>query len=549
MKQDDAARILQSGENVFLTGAPGAGKTYVLNRFITNLRNDGVALAITAPTGIAATHIGGMTLHSWSGLGIRDELDETLLERLLQQSYLRSRFEKTKVLIIDEVSMLTPGLFRAVDAILRNVRFNSKPFGGIQVVLTGDFFQLPPVQKDLSADRYVWQTETWQQLAPTVCYLSEQHRQRDTELVGILKEMRQGSVSAASKKLLHACRSRQLPKETATRLYTHNADVDVINRQELEQLDSESRIYTAELEGGQLAEKMLNASLIMPILELKTGAKVIFIKNNFEAGYVNGTLGQVTRFDQEAGWPVITVSSGREIISGPQEWSLTNERGKKLAAIRQVPLRLAWALTVHKSQGMTLDAAEIDLSKAFEPGHGYVALSRIRDLNGLKLLGFNDIALEVDRSVLAADFEMQVLSRQAEERACTLPELKQASPLVRPIRKPSPSLETAKLLEQKLSLAEIAALRDVKVGTIIKHLERLLEGGEQLPLAHVSLDQSIAEQVLSAAAAIKKFGKPEFLSGNGEPLLKPIFEALGGKIDYDQIRLVLLLDKYGRGEE
>jgi thymidine kinase len=147
MRQSTAVKILAAGKNVFLTGAPGSGKTHLLNRFIGYLREREVPTAITAPTGIAATHIGGMTLHSWSGLGIRDSVDEKILEKLLTKSYLKKRFETTKVLIIDEISMLSPGLFEAVNDILKNVRFSPEPFGGVQVVLTGDFFQLPPVVK------------------------------------------------------------------------------------------------------------------------------------------------------------------------------------------------------------------------------------------------------------------------------------------------------------------------------------------------------------------------------------------------------------------
>jgi len=402
MRQSTAVKILAEGNNVFLTGAPGSGKTHLLNRFIKYLYEREIATAITAPTGIAATHINGITLHSWSGLGIRETVDEKILEKLLSKSYLRKRFETTKVLIIDEVSMLTPGLFTAVSDILKNIRFSIKPFGGLQVVLTGDFFQLPPVlkkqeQKDtktkeqITAPRFIWQTETWKQLNPKICYLSERHRHNDIQLIQLLDEIRKGKVSLESRSILRSCLQPLASKKNRPiQLYTHNVDVNRINNDELKKLAGKSHIYSVVMSGKKpIAEKMLNGSLVAEHLELKKGALVLFIKNNFEKKYVNGTLGEVIDFDEELRFPIIRTKTGQEILAEPEEWSLTDEQGKKLATITQVPLRLAWAITVHKSQGMTLDAAEIDLSKAFEPGHGYVALSRIKDLAGLKLWGCN----------------------------------------------------------------------------------------------------------------------------------------------------------------
>ncbi len=567
MQQSTAVKILAAGNNVFLTGAPGSGKTHLLNRFIKYLSDRGVATAITAPTGIAATHIGGMTLHSWSGLGIRDTVDDRTIEHLLSKSYLMKRFESTRVLIIDEVSMLAPGLFTAVSEILKNIRFSPEPFGGVQVVLTGDFFQLPPVvrrqqsdmedfeaeeeQRNQSETRFVWQTDTWRQLDPTICYLTERHRHDDEGLIRLLDEIRKGAVSAASRTMLDACRRNTSGHKRPTRLYTHNLDVDRINNDELDKLSGTSRRYRATLSGNKpLAEKILANSLVAEQLELKTGAKVLFIKNNFEKQYVNGTLGEVIGFDDDSGYPIVRIKSGKEIVAEPEEWSLTDERGKKLAAIAQVPLRLAWAITVHKSQGMTLDAAEVDLGNAFEPGHGYVALSRVKNLAGLTLLGCNEKALEVDAAVLEMDAELQRLSRSAEAAFAKAPLVEKYPPLSDEAKKARfapkvPTIEkTRRLLETGMTLEEVAEERELKLSTVFGHLEELAELGViEYSLEYLRPADKICKLVLAAQASVLSRGNPEELTGSGQARLGAIARELQGKIGYDEIRLVLLLEK------
>lgn len=552
MRQSTAVKVLAAGKNVFLTGAPGAGKTHLLNRFITYLKKRDVPHAITAPTGIAATHIGGSTLHSWSGLGIQDTVNEKVIERLLGKSYLKKRFEQTKVLIIDEVSMLTPGLFQAVNEILQNVRFSTEPFGGVQVVLTGDFFQLPPVSPEQTANpRFVWQTELWKELDPSICYLSERHRHSDEDFIRLLDEMRTGEVSELSFETLQKCMESPLPDHIEpTRLYTHNIDVDRINTQELEKINKPTRVYTARTEGNpKLTEKLLDSSLLMEDLEIKEGALVMFIKNNFEKGFVNGTLGKITRFDEDTNYPFVLTTDGEEILAEPEEWNITSESGTKLAKVTQVPLRLAWAITVHKSQGMTLDAAEIDLSKAFEPGHGYVALSRVRDLSGLRLLGMNDMALRVHPKVLEEDYNMQKVSYEVEREFHEKPVEEKYPPLTEAqeqkrqerFQPKVPTIEkTRRLLEKGLSLEEIAEEREVTVGTIIKHVGDLKELG----VLKISLDHLLpenAEEILDLVEAVKKRENPEELTEKGDVRLGAIFREGKEKYSYDEIKLVMAL--------
>ncbi|MDP3043325.1 MAG: PIF1 family DEAD/DEAH box helicase [bacterium] len=413
MNQEIAFGIFKTGRNIFLTGSAGTGKTYLLNQYIQYLQERDIQPTITAPTGIAASHIGGMTIHSFFGIGIKEWIDDYFLDCLLQKEYLYRRLRAMKVLIIDEISMVSPELFVSVDKILRAFKNSDKPFGGIQIILSGDFFQLPPVSKTAKNIKFAWQTGEWQAANLKVCYLEEKFRQSDESLISILDEIRAGSVSENSMDVFRSCYKKELPNSfKAAKLYTHNEDVDRINKEELEALSGEPKIFKSLNKGSRKnIERILNSSLVIEELKLKKGALVIFIKNNYEAGYINGTLGKVISFSKTTGAPIVEIFSGEKIAAEPEDWKYENEKGELKAVIRQIPLRLAWALTVHKSQGMTLDAAEIDLSKTFEAGQGYVALSRIRSIKGLRLMGLNEVALQVDESVLKIDREMRDCSR------------------------------------------------------------------------------------------------------------------------------------------
>jgi len=398
MTQAEALNILKSGRNVYITGAAGSGKTHVLNEYISYLKERGVTIAVTASTGIAATHIGGMTIHSWSGIGIKDDLSKNDIELLIQKEHLWRRYDKTKVLVIDETSMIHPKMFDALDRLARAMKGSEKVFGGMQVVISGDFFQLPPIVKDRST-AYVDSSEAWKEMDVRVCYLEEQYRQEDLSLENILGEIRDGEISIQTQEILKEMTDApNKPKNEPTKLYTHNVDVDSVNEARLTKLPGQVFSYQMNTRGKANLVTSLRKSILAPeVLNLKEGAVVMFVKNNFEEGYVNGTLGKVVEFEE--GVPVVETYAGRKIHVTSVTWEVESE-GKVLAAADQLPLRLAWAITVHKSQGVSLDAAEIDLSKSFVPGQGYVALSRLRSLEGLTLLGLNRMALSVDPYVL-----------------------------------------------------------------------------------------------------------------------------------------------------
>lgn len=405
MTQDQAIKKMFTGANIFLTGEPGAGKTYTLNKFIEQARDHDKRIAITASTGIAASHINGMTIHSWSGLGIKESIRDEDIDRMAWQPALVEKYYNCDILIIDEVSMLHGARLDMVDRVAKWLRHSNKPFGGLQVIFVGDLFQLPPVTKDSGDIDFVHLSQSWRDAKPEICYLTEQHRQgAGDELLDILREMRDGEISASNMKLLQS-RVGLMPEEedAVTRLYTHNVDVDALNRGMLEKIDEHLEKFYMRSSGDSYKVAAMKRNLLCPeTLELKVGAEVMFCANNFDEGYVNGTRGRVVRFSK-AGNPVVLTTDGAEIAVLEYTWRTFSDFGKELASVTQFPLRLAWAVTVHKSQGLSLDAALIDLSKAFTPGMGYVALSRVRSLEGLYLVGLNDQALRMDEDIAKFD--------------------------------------------------------------------------------------------------------------------------------------------------
>lgn len=419
MKQKEALKILNSGHNVLLTGAAGSGKTYLLNKYINSLKERGIGVAITASTGIAATHIGGRTIHSWSGIGIKDTLSRKDLQNLAKKSYLKKQFEKTEVLVIDEVSMLSAHHLDMINAVCQTLKKNHFPFGGLQIVMSGDFFQLPPITRNGGDGGFVYESEIWEEMDVRVCYLQEQYRQTDKSLMNILHALRQNVIDTKLSQLL-LDRLHQVSDEKIKpiRLFTHNVDVDEINQAELDQIDEDEHRYLMTHDGEPRLVEALKKNCLAPSeLVLKKGALVMFVKNKFkneEAVYVNGSAGVVVGFHEES-YPLVRLNNGDLITVTPDSWTIDDE-DQVLARINQLPLRLAWAITVHKSQGMTLERAEIDLSRAFSYGMGYVALSRLTSLKGLYLLGINDMAYRINPQVLAYDEELLRLSEEARQQ-------------------------------------------------------------------------------------------------------------------------------------
>lgn len=565
MTQERALDILKTGANVFLTGEPGAGKTYVINQYTAWLQAAGIPVAITASTGIAATHIGGMTIHSWSAVGTRDTLSPSDIDTIVSKEYVSKRLRKAHVLIIDEISMLDGNVLNMVQRILQSARNSQEPFGGMQVIFVGDFFQLPPITRQNEPVNYAFNATSWQQADPLVCYLTDQFRHDDELLSGLLRSIRSNQVEESHYTLLEEQQEIGYTDIEPTRLFTHNAAVDELNTAQLAKLPGKKKGYRMKTKGNRMVTDSLVRTCLSPAhLTLCEDAMVMCTKNNFEAGYVNGTLGRIVGFDVKTSMPRIRTTNDREITIQPATWSIM-DHGKPIAEIEQLPLRLAWAITVHKSQGMSLDAVEMDLSRAFVYGQGYVALSRVRTLQGLRVLGMHPNALQVDPQVVRQDEQFRAGAEVADTEFAAMPE-KELTTLherfvqargktmppkdfqaterdTTPVATTSTYELTRLSLQDTGSLSATAKLRELALSTIVGHVETLYTEGK--------LTAAELETYLPPKPSWKQAKKPLFaaMDEHGTEKLKPLHEATDGEYDYLYLRLARLLYEAAQATE
>lgn len=557
MQQREALKILASGANVFLTGSAGSGKTHLLRAFLRWADSECKTVAVTASTGIAATHMGGMTIHSWAGMGIEDSLSDVEISKIAFDRKYNKRFNGTSILVIDEISMLHYARLDIVDAILKKARNSMKPFGGIQVVCSGDFFQLPPIVGGMEEFEipFAFKAASWKAADFAVCYLDEQFRQTEEKMTRILNEIRSGTVSKEIRDLLNSRIGARPNNQHNTKLYAQNIDVDRINLHYLNELEGEMEIFTMTSTGLPHLVASLKKNCLAPeILQLKKGARVMFVRNDTQGRWVNGTTGIVESFDA-LGEPVIRKDDGRIVMPDEETW-IISDGDRSLATIRQYPLRLAWAITIHKSQGMSLDSAEIDLRNAFVKGMGYVALSRVRTLSGLYLLGINEMALKVDDSIFAIDSEFKEMSDSIIETAKGLESPSDAeintfltgatrkSAQLRSFRKSekitSKKIEyTPKILKQKSHLItnefiiknespeKIAKIRNLTKSTIIEHIEQCIE-------EKVKTDINFLESLIPPARLL---AIAYAIDSEGDEKLSKIKSALPDDYSWDEIRI------------
>ena len=552
MTQGEALTILKTGANAYLTGEPGSGKTHTINEFVQWLRSCGIEPSVTAATGIAATHVAGMTLHSWSGIGIAEHLSRADVDRIASKEHVARRIAKAKVLIVEEISMLSATTFEMADKICREVRRENKPFGGLTVILVGDFFQLPPVSRRREV-QFAYTSHVWRDLNLITCYLTEQYRQDDSEFLNVLSTIRLGEVEEMHRELLMTRNVdvASLPHDVP-KLFSHNADVDRINAGELAKLKGTMKKFYMTSRGKDLLVEGLKRGCLSPeVLELKEGAAVMFTKNSPQGRFVNGTLGQVSGWGAD-GSPIVKIKNGSRVTTEPMEWRV-EEQGKIRASVSQIPLRLAYAMTVHKSQGMSMDAAIMDLSKAFEYGQGYVALSRVRRLSGVYLTGLNARALEVHPEILEKDRDFRAASEAAREAFGEMSEAEKISMQKKFVKaidgawpseaaprqalpgKPVAGLpgrlaETLQTVRDAKSLRDAVTLRGLTAGTIVHHLEELAEIGKLAcaDFAHL-VPLNIVDEIHEALAV------------SGSERLSPVFHALNGRHSFEIIRLVRLM--------
>jgi len=393
----------EQGENIFVTGGAGSGKSYLLNFLKRNYSQFG--LEVAASTGIAAVNIGGSTIHSWAGIGLANMPVAQIIENLFSPKFsrVRRRIKQTRALAIDEISMISTEVFEILDQVFRAVRENDKPMGGIQMLLFGDFLQLPPINKTGQNFNFCFSSESWKKLDPQVFILEEIFRQNDPKFIKILNNIRFGNLDEED---CEALQSRVKAKDEnsaikPTILTTHNFKVEKINEVELKKIPNLEVVHEAQYFGTPDKIEFLKKNcMAAAILSLKIGAQVMMIKNTYQKeGISNGSLGVIREFSSKKSHPVVEFANGKILTIAPEEWVIEKfDEEKKImkseAGVTQIPLILAWAMTIHKSQGLTLDKIYCDLSDVFSPGQAYVALSRARSLSGVFIdsINFNKIS-------------------------------------------------------------------------------------------------------------------------------------------------------------
>ncbi len=392
-EQKEAFDAILEGESIFLTGPGGTGKSFLIQTIMEEIpKLTGKTVAVTAMTGCAALLLGkyAKTLHGWAGIGLGRGTAQSLSQNIRKIPPLAKRWRETNILIIDEVSMLTPLLLETLDEIAKILRRSQRPFGGMQIVFVGDFLQLPPITKE-KVTRFAFESPVWTSLVKRTIQLKQIFRQKDTTFQNILDEARMGSLSKDSLTILETRINQDYKKEKIqpTILFTRRVDVEEINTSHLDKLPGIAKTFSAVTGPSKhppseilaTSEKMDKDGMYVPILTLKEGAQVMLVANlDMEKGLCNGSRGVVVGFQETTNWPIVEFKHETRVIE-PHAW----ESDHKPPIVRsQIPLRLAYALTIHKSQGATLDCALVDIGPSvFEYGQAYVALSRVRNLEGL----------------------------------------------------------------------------------------------------------------------------------------------------------------------
>jgi len=382
--QKKAYDCMKKGKNIFITGPGGTGKSFLINLFRNNFGTSKV-IGVTSTTGVSALLINGVTLHSFLGIGLGTSSMEKLVMKILSRKFFRERWQNLEVLIIDEISMLNPNLFDKLNRMAKKIRQNYTPFGGIQLILSGDFCQLPVVK----SDKFCFESKSWDECVKETVYLTDILRQSDKQFQQCLLEIRCDELSEKSKSLLEKCEDRELKNPMnikPTKIFSTNREVDLTNESQLDVLAEDGRdFYRYEMDVkyyGRPSSKDTKITMYkknciaMETLELCIGSQVMLLYNiDIERGLVNGSRGIVVKIIEEL--PVVKFMNGVETVIDFNTWEY-EENDIHIIDISQIPLRLAWAVTIHKTQGSTLDYAEIDFDNIFEYGQAYVALSRIK---------------------------------------------------------------------------------------------------------------------------------------------------------------------------
>jgi ATP-dependent DNA helicase PIF1 len=388
-----AYNSIKSGKNVFLTGSAGTGKTAVIKYYVKKY-NCKRKIAVTSTTGTSALLVGGTTLHSYLKIGLGKENVSKLYNKIISVKSWTKRWKDLSCLIVDEISMLDPILFDKLEQLARLIRRNSRPFGGIQIILSGDFLQLPCI----GTDKFCFEANSWKQCIENTYIFTEIIRQSDSQFQNCLNFLRFGIVNEEVINTLSSRIGIELTNEfdiKPTKLYSKNLAVDEINDLELDNLARDGRdFYEYNMEIKKMKdvsfdfiEKIKKNCNAPEKLQLCIGAQVMLLINyDLQIGLCNGSRGIITNFINDI--PIVKFLTGVEIPIPHFLWDIDDGDDLMLRII-QIPLKVAYATTIHKSQGSSLDYLEIDLSDIFDYGQAYVALSRVKKLEGLSIIAID----------------------------------------------------------------------------------------------------------------------------------------------------------------
>lgn len=565
----DVARFIveKTDMSLFLTGKAGTGKTTFLREVVRYTKKKCIVLA---PTGIAAVNAGAMTIHSFFQFGLGPFV-QGVIEPKSDFRINKSKLELIRhlqLLIIDEVSMVRADLMDHIDVELRRIRRNSKPFGGVQLLMIGDLQQLPPIAhggedellRQYYKTLYFFSSAALKSMKYSCIELKNVYRQTDRHFIDILNHARNCTLTSQDISDLNA---RYVPgfspkpEDGYIRLMTHNRQVDYINAAEMEKLDSKPYTFEAAVTGTFPEESYPTANS----LTLKKGAQVMFIKNDPERRFINGTLGEVKSIDKNS-IAVRLAESGTIIDVEPVEWQNIRYQfdeeskeisSKQIGRFKQYPLKAAWAITVHKSQGLTFDKAIIDVHAAFSPGQAYVALSRCRTLDGLVLSSpvsasvfmrdnavdayMNYISSPVEELAFSSCYEYFVYEKKPEsEEVVLVKKVKVNQEKPKKVNKEEPRDDTGKklntseysywLYNQGDTVEQIAEKRKLNPVTIEGHLARYVASGD------IDVHEFVDGDTLQKVEAYC-MEHPE------EKALKPIFEHFDAKIPYGVLRMAI----------
>ncbi len=530
--QEHALDTLQRQGNVFLTGAAGTGKSFLLDHYLQGKSSED--FPIVASTGAAAVIVGGRTFHSFFGLGIMEGGLEATVTRAMRSKKLMRRLQRACCVVIDEVSMLSGMTLRAAETIARVARGNPDPWGGLRIIAVGDFAQLPPITPGSVDKDWAFLHSVWQESDFTPALLTTVMRTQDTSFLEILNFVRDGIVNDRVREFLDERTKESRGDEEGTRLYPHRAQADQYNLLRLEQIEEPVHAFPTEYVGdGKYVEAAKRVLPIPDTLLLKRGALIMMRKNDAsgEYRYVNGTLGHIRSFSEDA--LHVRLLSGEEIDVVKEKFSSLDGDGNEVVAAWNFPVTLAWATTIHKAQGASLDRMIVDLHQLWEPGQAYVALSRVRSGAGLRIERWSASSIRAERLVTSF---YDSLSNQATKyqpkpffEPAIAPEEEESKTKKHAFSQKERLKRTRELLADGAGLSLIAEACGVTQSTVLNYIEKLVGLGDAPSLTYLIEDFPEVDAIRS------------LYEEHGFQFMKPVFEALQGRVSYDQLKLVRIV--------